>query len=248
MTKRVLKRYWRNDGYAFWFKMLELLCSEDGHSLDLSGSDKWEDFLAYTDVTNQMATDILNKLAEIEKIDSDLWTKDKVVWCITLLDNLKPVYGKRTDNLPEKPILKEFSERKPPESGVSGVHNPQSIVKDSIGEETIGDIPPFIPPQAGDTPQPPPEDKSEKKTAYGTEFQLVRLTNSEYMKLLERLGMGMATEYIDRLDGWLAEGHRKKSHYATILNWWRKDYPKEASKGGGNSAGTGKPEFKPSRQ
>ena len=55
------------------------------------------------------------------------------------------------------------------------------------------------------------------------EFQKVKLTDGEYSKLVERLGERSLNDYIERLDGWLAEGHAKKNHYATILNWWRKD-------------------------
>lgn len=60
------------------------------------------------------------------------------------------------------------------------------------------------------------------KHPYG-EFQKVLLSDEEYSKLVQRLGKDGAGDYIDRLDGWLAEGHSKKNHYATILNWWRKD-------------------------
>ena len=64
--------------------------------------------------------------------------------------------------------------------------------------------------------------KAENRKTYG-EFGLVRLSDDEYGKLAERLGKSSAADYIERLDGWLAEGNRKKNHYATILNWWRKD-------------------------
>ncbi len=84
-------------------------------------------------------------------------------------------------------------------------------------------------------------DEKPKKGTYGSEFKKVKLTDDEYGKLVERLGKDSAADYIDRLDGWLAEGHRKKSHYATILNWWRKDNnePKET---------TSPQNFVPSRQ
>ena len=29
-TKFILEKNWGNDGYAFWFKLLELLCAADG--------------------------------------------------------------------------------------------------------------------------------------------------------------------------------------------------------------------------
>lgn len=62
----------------------------------------------------------------------------------------------------------------------------------------------------------------EEKKAYG-EFEKVKLTDTEYDKLVQRLGKDGTANYITRLDGWLAEGHTKKNCYATILNWARKD-------------------------
>lgn len=81
----------------------------------------------------------------------------------------------------------------------------------------------FIFPTFSDQPHQP------QKNTYGNEFQKVKLTDDEYIKLIERLGKAATLDYIERLDGWLAEGNRKKSHYATILNWWKKDgvEPKE---------------------
>lgn len=71
----------------------------------------------------------------------------------------------------------------------------------------------------------------EEKKAYGEEFSLVRLSEREYGKLAERMGKSSAADYIDRLDRWLAEGHRKKNHYATLLNWYRKDHPEKGRTG-----------------
>lgn len=33
-TKFILEKNWENDGYAFWFKLLELLCAADGQYYD----------------------------------------------------------------------------------------------------------------------------------------------------------------------------------------------------------------------
>lgn len=67
------------------------------------------------------------------------------------------------------------------------------------------------------------------KREYG-EFKKVKLTDDEYERLVQRLGKDETGKYIVRLDGWLAEGNTKKNHYATILNWVRKDAEKKAEK------------------
>ena len=56
------------------------------------------------------------------------------------------------------------------------------------------------------------------------EFENVKLTDAECTKLEERLGDKGRDAYIERLSGYIQQkGVRYKSHYATILNWWRKD-------------------------
>lgn len=77
------------------------------------------------------------------------------------------------------------------------------------------------------------EKKSEdKKKKYG-EFENVLLTGEEHEKLVDSLGDIGAREYIERLSSYLAQsGRRYRSHYATLLNWWRKDgKPVSRSKG-----------------
>jgi len=138
-TKRILSRYWGNTGYAFWFKLLELLCDEDNQALDLSGIAEWEDFLAYTITDENTANAIMNKLAEIGKIDAELWRKRRIVWCQSLVENLRPLYSKRVNSLPGKPLLSEFPSRKSEENSISDGRNQHSRVEKSKEEESIAE-------------------------------------------------------------------------------------------------------------
>ena len=66
------------------------------------------------------------------------------------------------------------------------------------------------------------KEKKEIKRAYG-EFKNVKLTEEEENKLKERFPNAYK-DYIERLSAYIAQsGKRYKSHYATILNWSRKD-------------------------
>lgn len=49
-TKFILEKNWGNDGYAFWFKLLELLCAADGQYYDCWDKMGWEYLLAVTGV------------------------------------------------------------------------------------------------------------------------------------------------------------------------------------------------------
>jgi len=62
---------------------------------------------------------------------------------------------------------------------------------------------------------------------YG-ENKLVYLSDGDYEKLKQKLN-GLSQDYIERLDGYIAQigvqaaSKKYKSHYATMLNWHRKD-------------------------
>ena len=59
-----------------------------------------------------------------------------------------------------------------------------------------------------------------------SEFQNVMLFDEEYKKLTERYGEVVRDDYIQRLGAYLATKKKHyESHYATILNWYRRDHP-----------------------
>ena len=52
----------------------------------------------------------------------------------------------------------------------------------------------------------------------------VELTDDEFNRLAEQMGVSKRDEYIERLDDYIAsKGVNYKSHYATIRNWYRRD-------------------------
>lgn len=70
--------------------------------------------------------------------------------------------------------------------------------------------------------------KNVKKDIYG-EFQNVLLTDEEYQKLQDKFSDYQ--DRIEKLSAYIAsKGKKYSSHYATILNWARKDEPKEETK------------------
>lgn len=103
-TKFILEQGWGNDGYAFWFKLLELLGRSEGHHYDCSQPADKMYLVALTKVTEEQADAILDMLALRGNIDLELWQERKVIWCQSLVDNLQDVYSKRTVSAPSKPF------------------------------------------------------------------------------------------------------------------------------------------------
>ena len=67
------------------------------------------------------------------------------------------------------------------------------------------------------------------KKKYG-ESGNVMLTDNEYERLAEQMGVSKRDEYIEKLSDYMAStGKIYKSHYATIRNWFRGDGGKKAS-------------------
>lgn len=115
----MLENRFGNDGYAFWFKLLELLCNSDGHYYDCSKRADMEYLAAVTRITEEQVDEIMGVLVDREKVDRELWENHRVIWCQTLVDNLQSLYAKRTVSVPKKPDFGEFSGRKLPEKEVS---------------------------------------------------------------------------------------------------------------------------------
>lgn len=101
-TMYILENKYKNDGYAFWFKLLESLGSAPNHFLDLNDEIACEFLAAKTNLDWSLCDEILTLLAKINAICPDLWAK-KIVWCQKFVDRMAGVYAKRKKELPSKP-------------------------------------------------------------------------------------------------------------------------------------------------
>jgi hypothetical protein len=100
----ILEQRYGNDGYAFWFKMLELLGSTKGHYIDCNNEAEWEFLQAKTHQNNGFCAEILNLLAKLDGIDHRLWKDYKIIWCQNFVDGIADVYNNRKREIPPKPI------------------------------------------------------------------------------------------------------------------------------------------------
>lgn len=128
----ILEQKFGNDGYAFWFKLLELLGDTKGHYFCTRNYSDWHFLIAKTRVTEQIATEILDTLAELDAIDGDLW-KEKTIWVQKFVDNISDVYKKRKQEVPEKP---SFCDGNDSSSDIPVPEMRQSKVKESKGNKS----------------------------------------------------------------------------------------------------------------
>jgi DnaD/phage-associated family protein len=143
-TLTVLQGRWGNDGYAFWFKLLEQLASTEGHFIDCSNPKKWQLILGRTRVDHSTGLEMMKLLVEMGAIDKNLWEKG-IIWCQNLVNNVAQVYQNRRRPLPLPPVVmpllqvttlgNSFSTGS---NLITTDGNTQSKVKESKLEETRG--------------------------------------------------------------------------------------------------------------
>jgi len=137
-TIYILESEYGNNGYAFWFKVLELLGSTENHFIDCRDKPTWRFILAKSLLDEGMCKKILDTLAEVDAIDSELW-RGGIIRSQNFIDNLSAVYQRRGVNVVTKPQLIGLLSTKTPLNGHNVNINPTSIVKESKGKKSKGD-------------------------------------------------------------------------------------------------------------
>ena len=197
-TLTVLQSRFGNDGYAFWFKLLEKLSSAEGHYLDCRNSTRWQLLLAKTGVNEITGVDIMKLLVEMKAIDKDLWAS-RVIWCQNLVDNVSDVYKNRRREIPQMPLITRKKAITTAKNAITTGQSTQSKVKYSKVNNSI-----YIP--------------------YPEFPNVNKITKEEHQKLIEKFGSVGARDRVENLSLYLAsKGYKYKNHYATILSWENKD-------------------------
>jgi len=132
----ILESKFGNDGYAFWFKLLELIGSSHNHVYDYGNPSDWEFLIAKTMVSEDKATEILKTLADVGAIDRDLW-KQKKIWSDNFIKGIEDVYHKRKAETPAKP---SFRHGNPSTTVVSDAETPQTKLKETKVNKSIKEL------------------------------------------------------------------------------------------------------------
>ncbi|MEJ2658705.1 MAG: DUF4373 domain-containing protein [Desulfobacterales bacterium] len=106
-TVALLEDRFGNDGYAVWFKTLQMLGRAENHYLDLRNVLRWRGYLKECNVSEQTALDILDDLVVLDAIDADLWKKHKIIWCYNFIYKALDELYRRKDEIPMKPVVLE---------------------------------------------------------------------------------------------------------------------------------------------
>jgi hypothetical protein len=98
----ILETRFGNDGWAFWYKLQEMLCDNAGQSIDLNRRSYWDFLVDRMKSSEDMVRSMFDTLAELDVIDQLLY-RDGVVWMQCLVDDLSELYKKRVSGPPARP-------------------------------------------------------------------------------------------------------------------------------------------------
>jgi hypothetical protein len=103
-TMFILEERFGNNGYSFWFKLLEILGSSNGHYFDCNDLANWQFLLSKTRTTTESASEMLDLLCTLCAIDGEMW-QHRIIWVQNFVDNIEDAYSKRVDKLPKRPVF-----------------------------------------------------------------------------------------------------------------------------------------------
>jgi hypothetical protein len=89
-------------GIGFWWELLAWLGHTEGHYYVAQKTEDLEFLTRKLGFPLQDGTRLLDKLAQLQAIDSILW-RHKIIWSQNFVDRLAGVYKKRQAELPKKP-------------------------------------------------------------------------------------------------------------------------------------------------
>ncbi len=99
---RIISKKYGNDGYAFYYKLRELLGRTENYNYDLSKEIDWFDFLGEMDIEEQQAKELIEFLVTIGELDKEMWEKEKRLWSDRFMSGIVSVYDKRVTEIPHK--------------------------------------------------------------------------------------------------------------------------------------------------
>jgi hypothetical protein len=129
-TLHIIQHLYGNDGYAFFYKLLELLADSEGHYYDCREEVSKEYLASKTDLTWISGAEIIQKLSSMGIIDAELW-QNGVIWMESFVESVKDAYRKRSVSVPVKPEASRFLPPEMQHEDISSAGSTQSKVKES---------------------------------------------------------------------------------------------------------------------
>ncbi len=208
-----------NDGYAFYFILLERIYRTEDGSLDISSTMKKSALAVKVGVAADRFEEMLQASVEVGLF-------------------LREAY--EAGALQSNGVNHRFDEVN--KSRDKWRRKKEGVFPGENQGENHEKTPEKIPRKPPDKPTPPPpppkapKDTEPKKVKYA---EYVNMADTEYASLVEAHGEAAARRMVEILDNYKgANGKRYKSDYRAILNWVVTRYKEEQARGGSKTAKT----------
>lgn len=96
-TLFILESKYGLEGYAAWFKILEMLGKSENHYIDCRDESDWEFMCAKIPLMHTEMHEYLNLCAKLGAINAELWGK-KVIYSENFVKNISDAYKRRSNN------------------------------------------------------------------------------------------------------------------------------------------------------
>ena len=196
-----LESRYGNDGYAFWFKLLEILGSQDNLRFDCNDETDWIYLVSKTRVSEEMAKEILDLLARLDAIDNELWS-NRIIYCEKFVERLEPVYRKRGVSVAETRVSVT-------ETRVSVAESTQRKGKERKGKESKVEER-----KGGGKETPPPSGPLPPSSSLYGKFNNVELSPDQHESI--KAAYQDYRGLIDKVSS-IIEKSPKKNHYSYII-------------------------------
>jgi competence protein ComGF len=84
------------EGYAAWFKILEMLGKSENHYIDCRNTADWEFMCAKIQLMTVELKDVIDLLAKLNAINAKLW-ENKIIWSENFVKNIQDAYRRRNN-------------------------------------------------------------------------------------------------------------------------------------------------------
>lgn len=132
-TIPALQTRWGNDGYAFWFKLLEFLGLQPGLYFDYNDPAELEFLRAQTNQNDtETVLEMLKLLSTLRSIDSELHSH-KIIWCQEYTNRVAGAFHRAASGIPERPkieLLRHIDEFSHAETIENTTEMPQRKLKE----------------------------------------------------------------------------------------------------------------------
>lgn len=201
---KALKMLYGNDGYAFYFILLEMIYREPNFELDISDAETIQILAKEVGINEELFMQILTTSIKRECFDSQAFHERSVLTSNGIKKRASIVIEKR-EKMRQSYEKSKSDKPKEDSDAETPAETPQSKSKSKSNSNS--------------------ESKEKEKELKKEYADYVFLTETEYGKLTELLGDDERDKYFLRYASWIS-GQKKhvqqnRSAYLTILNWHR---------------------------